>query len=225
MPNTITGYDDYLIDHLNDSLARATSIRIIVAFLMESGVRLIIGALAEAARRGIPIKILTGTYMSITEPSAVYHILNQLGQAVEIRFFTDSVRSFHPKAYIIDSGDDGEVFIGSSNLSKSALTSGVEWNYRLRRSQAPEDYDEFAATFDSLFAHCAAPVTEAALKAYAVSWKKPVYSRIESPWLLPRQEKPEPFGAQIEALYYLDRARAEGLTKGLVIAATGATSQ
>ena len=126
MPNTITGYDDYLIDHLNDSLTRATSIRIIVAFLMESGVRLIIGALAEAARRGIPIKILTGTYMSITEPSAVYHILKQLGQAVEIRFFTDSVRSFHPKAYIIDAGDDGEVTADVCFATVQTLSSKID---------------------------------------------------------------------------------------------------
>ena len=64
-------------------------------------------------------------------------------------------------------------------------------------------------------------VDEETLKRYAVSWRKPRLTREESPGTLEPAERPQPFGAQIEALYYLEQARAEGLTKGLVIAATG----
>ena len=46
---------------------------------MESGAKLIADQLAAAARRGVPIKILTGTYLSVTEPSAIYYLKSRLG--------------------------------------------------------------------------------------------------------------------------------------------------
>ena len=93
--------------HLQWSLGRAKEIRIIVAFLMESGAKLIADQLAAAAARGVPIKILAGTYLSVTKPSAIYYLKGRLGPAVEIRFYNDPIRSFHPKAYIFEYEDDG----------------------------------------------------------------------------------------------------------------------
>ena len=52
------------------------------------------------------------------------------------------VRSFHPKAYIFALGDGGTAFVGSSNLSESALTSAVEWNYRVVSSHDGAGYAE-----------------------------------------------------------------------------------
>ena len=39
MPNAITGENNHLISNLNSSIEKATNIRIIVAFLMESGAK------------------------------------------------------------------------------------------------------------------------------------------------------------------------------------------
>src|SRR5690606_14230794 len=140
---------------------------------MESGAKLIADQLAAAAGRGVPIKILTGTYLSVTEPSAIYYLKSRLGEAAEIRFYKDPIRSFHPKAYIFEHDDDGEIHIGSSNLSKAALTDGVEWNYRLTRSSAPEDFEKFLQVLCELFAQHCYVVDEETLKRYAVSWRKP----------------------------------------------------
>ena len=124
--NAIIGYNDHLINHLNESFLGATHIRFIVSFLLESGAKLISRQLQQAANRGVSIRILTGRYLSITEPSAIYHLFNTLGRDLEIRFFANNVRSFHPKAYLFDHAGDSEIYIGSSNISHSALTSGVE---------------------------------------------------------------------------------------------------
>ena len=219
MRNSFTGQEDHLVRYLYDSIERAQGIRFIVAFLMESGAKLLGKQLAFAARRNIPIQILTGRYMSITEPSAIYHLYNVLGGQVDIRFFNDKVRSFHPKAYLFEYKDDSEIIIGSSNISYSALTSGVEWNYRLLRSLAPKDYELFSNTFDDMFADHSVPVTEQELKDYSLSWRKPKLVVVESPDQPP--EVPEPIGAQIEALYQLSKTREEGFEKGLIVAATG----
>ena len=48
---------------------------------------------------------------------------------MDLRFYNEKERSFHPKAYI-KKKKKMSVYIGSSNISKSALTSGIEWNYR-----------------------------------------------------------------------------------------------
>ena len=219
MRNSFTGREDHLVRHLYDCIKQAERIRFIVAFLMESGAKLLGNQLADAARRGIPIQILTGKYLAITEPSAIYHLYNVLGNNVDIRFFSDSVRSFHPKAYLFEYKDDSEIIIGSSNISHSALTSGVEWNYRLRRSLAPTDYDMFSDTFNELFSRHSVPAADEELKAYSLSWRKPRLVVLDPHRELPKI--PEPTGVQIEALYHLSQARDEGIDKGLVVAATG----
>ena len=48
-----------------------------------------------------------------------------------VRLYNETSRSFHPKSYIFHYESSNEIYIGSSNISKSALTSGIEWNYRL----------------------------------------------------------------------------------------------
>ena len=223
--SSITGSKDPLLRHLQCSIAKADHMRFLVAFLMESGVRLIGPALKEAARRGARIRILTGTYLSVTEPSAIYYLLNLLGDAVEIRLFKDGNRSFHPKAYIFDydyDPENSEVYVGSSNLSSSALITGVEWNYRVERRNAPADYHRFSKEFEELWVHEAEDLKEESLRDYAITWRQNTLVRKESALYSPApRQKPEPRGAQIEALYYLRQAREEGVDKGLVVAATG----
>jgi len=219
MRNSITGRDDHLVQYLHDCINRAKRIRFIVAFLMESGAKLLASQLAEASRRGTPIQILTGKYLSITEPSAIYYLYNELGRDIDIRFFDNNIQSFHPKAYLFDFTDDSEIIIGSSNISRTALTTGVEWNYRLHRSLSPHDYDMFSATFDELYTNHSVPVTDDVLKQYSISWRKPKLVA-QGPLTQPLKV-PEPLGAQVEALYQLNSAREEGVKRGLVVAATG----
>ena len=47
------------------------------------------------------------------------------------------------KAYIFHYKDQGEIYIGSSSMSRSALTSGIEWNYRLRSRIDEVNYKAF----------------------------------------------------------------------------------
>jgi len=222
MTNAIAGENDFL-KYLIEAIGRADRIRFIVSFLMESGAKLIAPALQAAVARGVDIEILTGRYLSITEPSAIYYLIDKLGTHLDIRFFSDQVRSFHPKAYLFDYVGGSEAFVGSSNLSRTALTTGVEWNYRFSRSDHPDDYEKFSMTFDDLFANTSDPITEDVLREYSANWKKPNLLKVEQ--AVENQTNStasvEPQGAQIEALYELRRAREEGVLKGLVVAATG----
>lgn len=126
------------------SLKKADSVDIIVSFLMESGVKMLLEELENALQRGAKIKILTGNYLGITQPSALYLIRKKLGKQVDLRFYNEKNRSFHPKSYIFHYEDHSEIYIGSSNISRSALTSGIEWNYRFNSRTDQKNYDKLS---------------------------------------------------------------------------------
>lgn len=218
----------YLYYQLKLSMLHAKRIDIIVSFLMESGVRLILNDLKTALDRGVQIRILTGNYLGITQPSALYLLKNELGNRVDMRFYNDKHRSFHPKAYIFHYENYEDIYIGSSNISRSALTSGIEWNYRLNSQDNHKDFVLFYDTFQDLFENHSIIIDDDELKRYSKNWHKPAvskdlarYDAVEDNSDTPVRKLFQPRGPQIEALYALADSRSEGATKGLVHAATG----
>lgn len=221
--NCITGDKNHLYTYIKKAIKEARSIDIIVAFLMESGVRLLEEDLKEAVKRNIPIRILTGNYLNITQPSALYLLKEVLGDKVDLRFYSDKSRSFHPKAYIFEYESGGDIFVGSSNISKSALTYGIEWNYRIGKEGHEEDFKYYKAVFEDLFLNKSIIIDDEELKKYSKEWVKPkIYKDLDK-----KEEEskiiayPQPKGAQIEALYQLRKTREEGMRKAIVVAATG----
>ncbi|MDE6972869.1 MAG: DEAD/DEAH box helicase family protein, partial [Lachnospiraceae bacterium] len=223
----------FLYYQLKMSMREANRIDMVVSFLMESGVKMILADLKAALKRGVKIRILTGNYLGITQPSALYLIKKELGSQVDLRFYNEKERSFHPKAYIFHYEKMSEIYIGSSNISKSALTSGIEWNYRFSSINDRQNFSLFYETFLDLFESHSIVIDDAELARYSKGWHKPAVARD-----LARYDDLEddgegsgdgsriqaffqPRGAQIEALYALEDSRAEGAVKGLVQAATG----
>lgn len=222
----------FLYYQLKMSMMQASQIDIIVSFLMESGVRMILSDLKSALKRGASVRILTGNYLGITQPSALYLIKKELGSQVDLRFYNDRERSFHPKAYIFHYKSMGEIYIGSSNISSSALTSGIEWNYRFSSLDDEKNFLTFYETFLELFEHHSVVIDKEELARYSKNWHKPAvatdlakYDDLEDgadEAVSSRAEKNfSPRGVQIEALYALEESRAEGVARGLVQAATG----
>ena len=228
--DALTGGQDkrmYLYYQLLNSLKRADSVDIVVSFLMESGVRMLLGELDNALKRGAKIRILTGNYLGITQPSALYLIKHKLGEQVDLRFYNEKNRSFHPKSYMFHYKDYSTIYIGSSNISKSARTSGIEWNYRFSSKTDSHNYEKFYNTFLDLFEHHSVVIDDDELKRYSKNWHRPAVSKDLDRYDLQDDETTnnlalfEPRGAQIEALCALENTRAEGAGRALVQAATG----
>ena len=218
----------YLYYQLKMSMLKAKKIDIIVSFLMESGVRLILKDLKSALNRGAQIRILTGNYLGITQPSALYLLKKELGNCVDLRFYNDKERSFHPKAYIFHYESVEEIYIGSSNISRSALTSGIEWNYRFNSIEDRGNFNIFYDTFVDLFENHSYVIDDNELNRYSKNWHKPAVSKdlskyddLEDNIDTKLEVLFQPRGPQIEALYALEDSRSEGATKGLIQAATG----
>lgn len=218
----------YLYYQLANSIKKADSVDIIVSFLMESGVKMLLGELDNALKRGAKIRILTGNYLGITQPSALYLIKHKLGDQVDLRFYNEKNRSFHPKSYMFHYKDYSELYIGSSNISRSALTSGIEWNYRFSNKTDPINYEKFYNTFVDLFENHSIVIDDEELKKYSKNWHRPAVSKDLDRYDLQDDKETsnqiplfEPRGAQIEALCALENTRAEGARRALVQAATG----
>ncbi len=234
--DVMTGGSDrrmQLYYQLIQSLKKADSVDIIVSFLMESGVKMLLEELDNALKRGAKIRILTGNYLGITQPSALYLLKKKLGSRVDMRFYNEKDRSFHPKSYIFHYRGYNDIYIGSSNISRSALTSGIEWNYRFSSVSDPKNYEKFYHAFEDLFEHHSIIIDNEELKRYSQNWHRPAVAKDLERYDYSHQNEEnesedtkvrllyEPRGAQIEALCALEDTRAEGAKRALVQAATG----
>lgn len=223
--NAVTGDKNHLYDRLKPRFEYANGIDIIVSFLMESGVKLIVDDIKKAVEKGVRVRILTGNYLNITQPSALYMLRKELGDTISIHFYNIPKKSFHAKAYIFHYHDNSEIFVGSSNVSYSAMTSAIEWNYRFDRNTHPGDFDYFYKTFEDLYYNHSDEITDEKLREYSKKWKRPGLEKdlqtYDEEAGLEQAAAVRPRGAQIEALYLLEKSRKAGWDKGITVIPTG----
>ena len=229
----VTGDDDPLLPHILDALSKANRADIVVSFALFGGVARVFPHLQELLTRGGQLRMLTGDYLGITEPDALSKLLDLEGD-VSLRIFETgqlrgtstppTVRSFHPKAYVFHEGTRGSAFVGSSNLSSTALTNAVEWNYRVVSVTDHMGFVEVSDAFDALFAH---PSTKSLTAEWIDAYRSQRPNRAASVTIevdvepdAPR-EAPEPNDIQKEALEALEATRQAGNKAGLVVLATG----
>ncbi|MFC8368482.1 DUF3427 domain-containing protein [Streptomyces sp. NPDC057239] len=134
---------------LRAELATADRVDLLCAFVKWHGLRVIERSLCAAHERGVPIRVLTTTYIGATERRALDRLVEDFGAEVKVNYETRSTR-LHAKAWLFrrDSGYD-TAYVGSSNLSKAALLDGLEWNVRLSSVGTPDVMRKFEATFES----------------------------------------------------------------------------
>jgi HKD family nuclease len=136
---------------LRAELATADSVDLICAFVIWSGVRHVRSALAAVKTRGGRIRVITTTYMGATEKRAVDELV-ALGAEVRVAFDARTTK-LHVKAWLLERASGlTTAFVGSSNLSHTALFDGLEWNVRLSSMDAAHVIDRVRMTFESHWA-------------------------------------------------------------------------
>lgn len=224
LKNAFTGGDErsnQLLPALEKAFEKAVQVNIIVSFVMESGAKAVYPSLKGAVKRGVPIRLLCGSYLNITQPSALYLLRTLLSEDV-IHLYDNPDKSFHPKAYHFVFDDHEELFIGSSNLSQSGLTLGIEWNYRIDSREDFQSIADFVNAFERLWNNDSFSLKDEKLKDYAANWIRPaIYKDLEKAENKIKNSVIEPRNVQIEALYELEKTRKLGANKALIHAATG----
>jgi superfamily II DNA or RNA helicase/diadenosine tetraphosphate (Ap4A) HIT family hydrolase/SOS-response transcriptional repressor LexA len=230
----------HLRRHVGELFGRAADVVLVSAFIQASGLELLLPAFQALLQRGGRLRVVTGDYLHITQADALQQLLDlevwanaysgaedesRLAGRFGLRVVrTEEIgRAFHPKAWLFRWGadpEDGVAYVGSSNLSRSALEHGVEWNLRVERRRDTAGWEHVAEAAETLWSR-ARPIDSDWLDAYrknARSAAKPLpLGDVEAEHLPP----PEPRDVQVDALDALNRSRASGEKRALVVLATG----
>lgn len=235
------GLEDPFLRHLAPLFARAMDVAVLAAFVQESGLAVLREAVQEALMRGAKVRLLTGDYLSITRPSALHELLEWMSTnevqreegagSLEVRIVEEKElkRAFHPKTWRFEGPGLEVAFVGSSNVSHSALKTGIEMNLRVERDQNPRAYQEVVDAFESWWARArhldaawVARYEQTAARAQPLLRGAPPEAEglnEESAPPPPRRRNPHP--VQLEALAALADSRRNGQRRALVVLATG----
>ena len=141
--------DEPRVGHeLAAELATADAVDLICAFVRFAGVRILEHQIRALIERGGHLRVITTTYLKSTERRAVDQLV-ELGAEVKIAYEEVATR-LHAKAWLFHRRSGySTAYIGSSNLSKTALLDGLEWNVRVSSVATPNLVQKFGATFES----------------------------------------------------------------------------
>lgn len=222
-----------LWNELSWRLAGAKFVDVLVSFVQLSGLDVIEDRLFEAIRNDGRVRILVSDYLYISDAKALWRLRGWADLAfeefnesrlqaklIETSKLPSSPASFHPKAWQISDDRSGLIVIGSSNLSRPALQTGVEWNLLSDRQAAPEAHEKVRLEFSSLW-DVASELSSDLLRKYAEKSKAFRSVHFEAERIDERQGAYDPRPWQIEALASLLRIREVGYSRALVAVATG----
>lgn len=221
----INSKEENVLSPMLDALESCDSFMISVAFITEGGIASLKTVLNELNLRGVRGKIITSTYLNFNKPKVFKELLKIPNLDVHI---TDQT-GFHAKGYVFDKKEHSIMFIGSSNLTDSALKKNYEYNLKLTSLNNGAVIQHFREQFDALWegSHL---LNEEWIREYEVLYKETKHDQkvlqileTKQPYQYDNVDLKEitPNLMQEEALDSLNNLRLTGENKGLVISATG----
>jgi len=196
----------------------------LVSFIKWQGIRIFRDELEEYTRSGRKLNVITTSYMGATDPEAVQFLASLPNTEIKVSYNTSQER-LHAKSYLFlrNTGYDTG-YIGSANISRSALTNGLEWNIKITTEEIPHIIKKCRSTFKTYWEspefenyHADDPISRDKLKkAISVARGEIEYSTNELFFDI------EPLIHQKEMLEKLTVERdVHNRWKNLIVAATG----
>jgi len=145
----VNSRDEYRIGfELKKEIQSADRVDFICSFIKWSGLRLLKDEIKKCIDQGVKVRVITTVYMGASDKKAIDE-LQEMGAKVKVSYDTRRTR-LHAKAWLFHRNTGySTAYVGSSNLSASAQTDGLEWNVRISNIESPHLIQKFEASFES----------------------------------------------------------------------------